>query len=156
MVSGWDFIIQQCRNACDGSCGISGTYKSSCHRCLVACKQAPDFCTVIFNCSWVTWVIFFVAEAGHNQAKWPKRKENTWAGSRRLMNEPRELDHAGSPEPALRLRKGHMSDPATAQDSSQHSLLLEEPPLSSDQENVSYMVGYLLRKMSFHVSASVF
>lgn len=59
------------------------------------------------------------------------------------MNEPTELDHAGSPEPALRLRKGHMSDPATAaqaaceEDSSEQSRLLEEKPLSSDQENVS-------------------
>lgn len=60
------------------------------------------------------------------------------------MNEPTELDNAGSPEPGLRLRKGHMSDTATTQaafeeDSSQQSLLLEEPSLSSDQENVSHM-----------------
>ncbi|RMC02688.1 hypothetical protein DUI87_19876 [Hirundo rustica rustica] len=58
------------------------------------------------------------------------------------MNEPTELDNAGSPEPALRLRKGHMSHTATTQaafeeDSSQQRLLLEESPLSSDQENCS-------------------
>ncbi|XP_027524664.1 adiponectin receptor protein 2 isoform X1 [Corapipo altera] len=58
------------------------------------------------------------------------------------MNELTELDNAGSPEPGLRLRRGHMSDPAATQaafeeDSSQQRLLLEEPPLSSDQENCS-------------------
>uniref|UniRef100_A0A8C5J167 Adiponectin receptor 2 n=1 Tax=Junco hyemalis TaxID=40217 RepID=A0A8C5J167_JUNHY len=58
------------------------------------------------------------------------------------MNEPTELDNAGCAEPGLRLRKGHMSDPATTQaafgeDSSQENLLLVETPLSSDQENSS-------------------
>lgn len=79
------------------------------------------------------------------------------------MNEPTELDNAGSAEPGLRLRKGHMSDPATTQaafeeDSSQESLLLVETPLSSDQENVSHLIDYLLGflgKMSFDLSASV-
>lgn len=60
------------------------------------------------------------------------------------MNELTELDNAGSPEPGLRLRKGHMSDTATTQaafeeDSSEQRLLLADPPPSSDQENVSYM-----------------
>ena len=46
------------------------------------------------------------------------------------MNELTELDNAGSPEPGLRLRKGHMSDSATTQtafeeDSSEQRLLLE-------------------------------
>ncbi|XP_074727779.1 adiponectin receptor protein 2 isoform X3 [Strix uralensis] len=55
------------------------------------------------------------------------------------MNELTELDNAGSPEPGLRLRKGHMSDTATIQaafeeDISEQRLLLVEPPLSSDQE----------------------
>lgn len=58
------------------------------------------------------------------------------------MNELTELDNAGSPEPVLRLRKGHMSGSTTTQaaledDSSEQRLLLVEPPLSSDQENVS-------------------
>ncbi|NXJ39106.1 PAQR2 protein, partial [Ciconia maguari] len=58
------------------------------------------------------------------------------------MNELTELDNAGSPEPGLRLRKGHMSDTATTQaafeeDSSEQRLLLVEPPLSSDRENCS-------------------
>lgn len=78
------------------------------------------------------------------------------------MNELTELDNAGSPEPGLRLRKGHMSDTATTQaafeeDSSEHRLLLVEPPLSSDQESVSYMIYLLglLGKMTFDVSTSV-
>lgn len=63
------------------------------------------------------------------------------------MNELTQLDNAGSPEPGLRLRKGHMSDTATTQaafeeDSSEQRLLLVEPPLSSDQDNVSYMIIY--------------
>ncbi|XP_064892116.1 adiponectin receptor protein 2 isoform X1 [Columba livia] len=58
------------------------------------------------------------------------------------MNELTQLDNAGSPEPGLRLRKGHMSDTATIQaafeeDSSEQRLLLVEPPLSSDQDNSS-------------------
>lgn len=66
------------------------------------------------------------------------------------MNEPTELDNAGSAEPGLRLRKGHMSDPASTQaafeeDSSQESLLLVETPLSSDQENVSHMIDLPVR-----------
>lgn len=65
------------------------------------------------------------------------------------MNELTELDNAGSPEPGLRLRKGHMSDTATTQaafekDSSEQSLLLVEPPLTSDQENVSVMIIYYI------------
>lgn len=81
------------------------------------------------------------------------------------MNEPTELDNAGSAEPGLRLRKGHMSDTATTtqaafeEDSSQQRLLLVEPPLSSDQENVSHVIDYLLGflgKMNFDLSASVF
>lgn len=61
------------------------------------------------------------------------------------MNELTELDNAGSPEPGLRLRKGHMSGTATAEaafeeDTSEQRLLLVEPPLPSDQENVSYMI----------------
>lgn len=79
------------------------------------------------------------------------------------MNELTELDNAGSAEPGLRLRKGHMSDPATThttfeEDSSQQRLLLEEPPQSSDQENVSYLIDYilgLLGKVSFDASATV-
>lgn len=64
------------------------------------------------------------------------------------MNELTELDNAGSPEPGLRLRKGHMSDSATAQtafeeDSSEQRLLLVEPLLSSDQENVSCLLEWL-------------
>lgn len=79
------------------------------------------------------------------------------------MNELTEPDNAGSPEPALRLRRGHMSDTATTQaafeeDSSQQSLLLEELPLSSDQENVSLTMDRLLGllgKVSSGISASV-
>lgn len=55
------------------------------------------------------------------------------------MNELTELDNAGSPEPGLRLRKGHMPSTATQsdieEDSSEQRFLLVEPPLSSDQEN---------------------
>lgn len=63
------------------------------------------------------------------------------------MNELTQLDNAGSPEPRLRLRKGHMSDTATTQaafeeDSSEQRLLLVEPPLSSDQDSVSYVIIY--------------
>ncbi|OXB80454.1 UNVERIFIED_CONTAM: hypothetical protein H355_004287 [Colinus virginianus] len=61
------------------------------------------------------------------------------------MNELTELDNAGSPEPGLRLRKGHMSDsastqPAFEEDSSEQRLLLGEPPLSSNQENYSMRI----------------
>lgn len=147
VVSGWEFIIQQCRNLCNWSSGSLGAHKSSCRSCLVACKQAllpANFCTLLFNFSWVTQTVC-LSEPRHNQPNWTKRKENIWEGFQHLMNELTELDNAGSPEPGLRLRKGHMSDTATTQaafeeDSSQESLLLVEPPLSSDQENVSHMI----------------
>ncbi|XP_071624150.1 adiponectin receptor protein 2 isoform X1 [Heliangelus exortis] len=83
-----------------------------------------------------------MTEPTHNQANRTKKKQSICKGSQHLMNELTEPDNAGSAEPGLRLRKGHMSDTATThaafeEDSSEQSLLLVKPPLSSDQENCS-------------------
>lgn len=96
---------------------------------------------LLFNFSSIIQTVC-LSEPTRNQPNRTKRKENIWEGSQHLMNELTELDNAGSPEPGLRLRKGHMSDTATTQapfeeDSCEQRLLLVDPPLSSDQENVS-------------------
>ena len=143
----WEFIVWQFRSRYNWSCGSLGAYKSSCHGCLVAFEHArlpANHYALLLNFSLVIQTVC-LSEPTYNQPDRTNKRQTVWEGSQHLMNELTELDNAGSPEPGLRLRKGHMSDTATTQaafeeNSSEQRLLLVEPPLSSDQESVSYMV----------------